>query len=833
MPFPITPTAAKERITGWFYNGYFEGELDDIRLYSRPLSPAEVRGLFRSEADVTVGAAAVVCDGRRDAGRATVTVRNPGRESRRVEVSGAGMTALTVELPAGTDREIAVGDVPLTPLWSSRDDLFVCDPGASLGKLTVTTEVASGSDVQQVSLAAPPTVEPLKVVVHDPWQATMPRGKTRSVQLDVELGFPAALLREGTLLVRLVSRETGRETLRRELVGPSAAFPLTLDVRRMAWGAYDIQAAFLDAAGRELVSTRRLVTVLPGGVHRIRVMNNLVSELMDARVRRLLDRPRLEFMNPRHGWVWFRAVGDCTIRLDGRDVLAVAAYGEPVEAMRLLPAGKHFLDVAGRPTDLVVRAIPALVYNVYPSSTRIAPFGANDWERLSRYVLPNTNMIESNAVDTPEHDEWLSQGRLWLANVQAPGLIDDKPWDAESLLDLWLHPGKPTAWRERPALDLSKLSGMQVDEYYSGAKAARFMPDLTRSLAQLSEHPDFEGKLWVPFMAGKFGASSGDLLLKTVLGSGWPFSEEVYLGEMPTEAENLSHIQSRFRDVAASYTAACPGSVRRMILTPMYAYLPYCTANRCPQADFRVHLDMQMEQLATDPALFGLWGVQPYRSNYVDKEILNCMGMLLRHYCIEGQTGRMLDDPYELKHAADPDFQTGLDRWQVSAAEDGSVSADSFAGYGNLQGRYPGSAIGDTFAVMTRSGKAPNALTQELRGLEPGRLYSVKVITADYADLKGGTSRKEQQVLSVGVQGADVQPGAFSYPFPSARGPHPFTRKNPFWMTYHWLRFRAQGPNAELVIGDWAKPDEPGAPIGQQTMVSFVEVQPVLEEAVR
>jgi hypothetical protein len=134
---------------------------------------------------------------------------------------------------------------------------------------------------------------------------------------------------------------------------------------------------------------------------------------------------------------------------------------------------------------------------------------------------------------------------------------------------------------------------------------------------------------------------------------------------------------------------------------------------------------------------------------------------------------------------------------------------------------------------MTRSGKAPNALTQELRGLEPGRLYSVKVITADYADLKGGTSRKEQQVLSVGVQGADVQPGAFSYPFPSARGPHPFTRKNPFWMTYHWLRFRAQGPNAELVIGDWAKPDEPGAPIGQQTMVSFVEVQPVLEEAVR
>ena len=30
--------------------------------------------------------------------------------------------------------------------------------------------------------------------------------------------------------------------------------------------------------------------------------------------------------------------------------------------------------------------------------------------------------------------------------------------------------------------------------------------------------------------------------------------------------------------------------------------------------------------------------VQPYRSNYVDEEILNCTGAMLRHYCIEGKT---------------------------------------------------------------------------------------------------------------------------------------------------------------------------------------------------
>jgi hypothetical protein len=32
MPFPITKTGFKERLTGWFYNGFFTGELDDVRL---------------------------------------------------------------------------------------------------------------------------------------------------------------------------------------------------------------------------------------------------------------------------------------------------------------------------------------------------------------------------------------------------------------------------------------------------------------------------------------------------------------------------------------------------------------------------------------------------------------------------------------------------------------------------------------------------------------------------------------------------------------------------------------------------------------------------------
>jgi hypothetical protein len=318
--------------------------------------------------------------------------------------------------------------------------------------------------------------------------------------------------------------------------------------------------------------------------------------------------------------------------------------------------------------------------------------------------------------------------------------------------------------------------------------------------------------------------------MKTSLGSGWPFSEEVYVGEMLTEAENRAQIRSRFLRVAENWENAYPGSTRRAIFTPMYAYLPYCTSNRLPQADFRVHLDMQMHVLANDPAFFGLWGVQPYRSNYVDEEILNCMGRLLRHYCIEGRTEPMLSDPYELRHLRNPDFDAGLEHWQFSAADQGAIAAGKFAGYGNIQGRYPPGPFGDSMPRRKRSDKAANVLSQRLEGLRPGRLYSVKLITGDLADLKGGKSRRQEHALSIGVTGAEITDPGFHCAFPGAPRASTFSPSAPFWMTYHWLRFRATGPTAQLTIADWKDAKTPGGPVGQELAISFVEVQPVLED---
>jgi len=832
MPVPVSKTVFKERLTGWFYNGFFTGEVDDIRLYSRALSEAEAKSLFTSEADVQIAGSRMLFDGAspEPRGTAPLVLHNWSRETRRVELSGGAAGTQEIVLKPGEQTELSQGQVALKPLWRKRTDLFLVDGATQTNRLSMTVHRGEVADTQPVIVGSELFVEPLQVVVSDPWQAKTPPGKTERVTVDVKLALPARQLREGTLDLRLVSRETGKEVLARQVRAPAADLSLTLDVRSLPWGAYDLIAGFRNKAGATPTCTKGEVTILPGGKQQIRVLNNLVSELMDARSRGLPPSRRIEFMNPRWGWVWFSAAGGCALSLKD-DSLLTATDGQPAaEAMRLLPAGKHVLQVTGTPMDLIVRAIPALLYNVYPSGPQIAPFGNNTWERLSKCTLPNTNMIEAQVVDTPEQREWLSQGKLWIGNVQAPGLIDKTEWTVEKMLDVWLNPGKPTAWQERSGFTIDKLSGVQVDEYYPGGAANKYGVTTALSIARASEDPAYAGKLWIPFAVNMHGAPSDELLMKTTLGCGWPFSVEVYKPEGATEEEDLAALRGSFRGVASAYAQAYPGSMRRAIFTPMYAYLPYCTTNCYPQADFRVHLDMQMQLLANDPALFGLWGVQPYRSNYVDEEILNCTGMLLRHYCIEGQTERMLSDPYELRHVTDPDFAEGTKPWQVQAAEEGSVTPGTFKGYGELQGRYPIGTMGDTFLVLKRSAKAPNVISQPLQGLQAGRLYSLKVYTGDYGDLTGGQSRKDQQVLSITVDGAEVQPGGFSYPFRSCRGPQPFDDSaTPFWMTYHWLQFRAQGPTATLSLSDWAKPDEPGGLVGQQMMVNFVEVQPVFE----
>jgi hypothetical protein len=95
MPLPISKAPTKERLTGWFYNGYFQGDLDDIRLYSRALTPAEVTQLYQSEADLQIGRARAMLDASGAEARAVVSVpvHNYGREPCDIDVAAGAPNA--------------------------------------------------------------------------------------------------------------------------------------------------------------------------------------------------------------------------------------------------------------------------------------------------------------------------------------------------------------------------------------------------------------------------------------------------------------------------------------------------------------------------------------------------------------------------------------------------------------------------------------------------------------------------------------------------------------------------------------------------------------------
>jgi len=237
---------------------------------------------------------------------------------------------------------------------------------------------------------------------------------------------------------------------------------------------------------------------------------------------------------------------------------------------------------------------------------------------------------------------------------------------------------------------------------------------------------------------------------------------------------------------------------------------------------------MQMHAIANDPTTFGLYGVASYLSAYSDEETIRWTSQLYRHYCIEGRTER-LTDYYRLPHLANPDFEEGLEGWTAKPAEAGAITAGSMSGLSWLEGRYPPTNQGNTYALLRRSAKGPNQLVQTLRQLEPGKLYCLKMISADYAELQAGKSERKSHALRVDLGDADIiGDKTFQFPYPScyAHVYGKFNAQNPAFLNLFNTVFRAKSRETQLTISDWLRPDDPGGPVGQQLLLNFVEVQP-------
>jgi len=223
-----------------------------------------------------------------------------------------------------------------------------------------------------------------------------------------------------------------------------------------------------------------------------------------------------------------------------------------------------------------------------------------------------------------------------------------------------------------------------------------------------------------------------------------------------------------------------------------------------------------------------------YYSGYSDDEIIRWTGKLYRHYCIEGSRDRLSRDPLELPHIVNPDFGDGAKGWQIDAAEKDSVEPKTFEGFGVLQARWGGSST-DSFMWMRRSSTKPNKVSQTIKGLTPGRLYSLTMFSSDYGDLINGQSQNKWPTVRIDLEGVELLEGprvSFTHPFPHSYGrtQGAFSPTHQYWNQFHRQVFRATASAATLTISDWKNEEVPGGPVGQESAFNYVQVRPYLEE---
>lgn len=562
----------------------------------------------------------------------------------------------------------------------------------------------------------------------------------------------------------------------------------------------------------------------------LHVLNNFVTELISQEIPTQTT-AEVSFTNPREGWVFISVesshLGDrlkeCNAWLDD-DTAPLHFRLEPetgkLEAMRFLPKDSHCLYVnVTSPAHLDVRAIPELSYTYYPSTSHLAPHGPFDWKYLERYVLPQVNaLVTGGGVSEEILEQWWREGRKWIVNSSLPGISGPIPNPDEIC----------RTWEKTPLLFDPRVSGIIIDEFITGS--AEQYKAWGEAYRLLTADPRFKEKTFYAFSGDLYEMtdSESQAFCQALIDRGDLFAVEKYLSEEPSLQMAEDRLLNTFQASLNSWKSLYPTFANHLIYCLGFLSAPPETLNTNPSVDLKVYMDMQFHFLANDPTCWGIAGLMEYSSSYADEEILRWAYRLFRHYAIEGHKDRLTQDPYHLTHLMNPDFDKGTEGWNIKAAQPGTVLPGEMSGFSWLQGRYPRTEQGDHFLLFKRDPESANQISQTIRNLEPGRVYSMKLLAGDIQHL----DQKQELSLGIEIRNAEkMDQLSFKVAYPSSYS-HTlgdYNQDHPACFTYYRMVFRAQSPTAELVISDWTSPENSGGPAGQVIAVNYVEVQPFFE----
>jgi hypothetical protein len=589
-------------------------------------------------------------------------------------------------------------------------------------------------------------------------------------------------------------------------------------------GTYELQCEVVGSNRQRIGKPARQKVEWPGrdaSFANVRVLNNLVWELLNEKPGRVNDQREYPFTQPKRRWIYVRSdASSVEVVVDGKQV------PQP-EAMVFLDRGEHTIGLKPTSADarvesLVVRSIPQLIFDSLIPEPHINSTIAFDEDFIRKHVVPSVNtftLIERSKPETerPLFREMIGTGRHFVGHSLVPTTAGDKPITADGAFDAIVG-----AWGMRHP----ELNGSIADEFGMSQPHCAAYADAIRRL-----HGDsrFAGRQYIPYVGRLYTGEAGRQLVQALVDTGSAFAFKCYLPTPATEQAAYDAAWRRLVTEANYFRARCsPKAIESMIVCFGYFCTPNEFLNVVPQVNYKTFLDMQFRLVATQPEFWATRGLQNYFVHYADEETTRWIVHLFRHYGIEGSTEPAAVDPFDSSPLlADGDFVEGTKHWRIEPAAPGSVEVVDEIHFAWLQGRYPYTPGGDSALRMTRSAERPNVASQTIRNLKPGRLYATRMISAVQGDMSEPSST--QKGLRLDVRGAQVLPEpSYSREFHNsyAHAYGPFGTDRPAWMTYHWVLFRAEGEEAELRVSDWTADGQPAGPVGQPMIFNFAQVQP-------
>ena len=457
-------------------------------------------------------------------------------------------------------------------------------------------------------------------------------------------------------------------------------------------------------------------------------LNNLVTEVLNSGIRDASQ--EFTFSTLKNGWVFFAVknadASQLKVTLDGKEVI-IDAESPRLEAFREIGIGEHTLAIeGGKGGSIVVRSIVD-IFNYCPGSNNIVsenpPY---DWDFQMKYGMPAITTQNGGNIPEDKRDWFHAHGYKWLANLNSTNLKDDQ--DLTHRLEKCK--GMMEAW----------FDGVTCDEQFFSNPIV-----LQRYTAGLKGFANPDNKLIYTWIVGKPTTSiiDHDFMATSVNASGGrgKLIIEAYCRTKPTLQEAREYLNYFVTDNIRRFKRYYPNVEKSTgVIFGNFNQVPILSLAHHPEVDFKYYLDMQLNLVANDPEFKNLGGTGYWGSYYADHELHRWAYMLLRHYCIEGNT-TMLSDQYGYSyipnHVINGDFRGSFEGWTAT----GNVTLDQHKTFAaKSQNRWGGNnGIGDTFAVLSKKEDETSTLTQNAVNLVPGKAYCLQFATFDVDDVKSDT----------------------------------------------------------------------------------------------